>query len=568
MTGIFIHILNMSMTASFVILVVMFLRLLLKHAPRIFSYFLWIVVFIRLLCPVSVEMDWGVIPYARLMEAGAGLAMDTWNDEGKQVEGSWQISEAAGEGNGETETDTGKEEINKKPIEVNRNTTLFKEKEGVKPDRGMIWFGASILWLAGCAAFVLYGTVNYGRWMLKLKGCKDQYGYPPVIISEEIREPFVAGWIKPAIYLPANLTGDQQKMAMEHEKIHILRKDYLIKPAAYLALCIHWFNPLVWLAFYFMEQDMETACDEAVLKRIGYENKKAYAHTLLLFLREQERCRKPGCPIAFGENSVKTRIENVVKQKAVKPWVVAVISVVIAAAAALLLVDGRWKLQVSVEEKETPQKGYEEENLAGDEAGTIDLLPAEQIFYEDIPSESMEITTHEYFTSDSGEDTPEKDDVTEHTYYAGVIDSYEVLLRQDKEPGQITGYHVPVEVISISNDYGYREHPVTQEKLFHSGVDFAAEEGTSVNAAEDGTVFETGWDDNCGNYVILLHENGEMTYYANCGEILAQDGQEVKQGEQIATVGNSGKSTGPHLHFALSRDGRYIEPIWIDEMAE
>lgn len=564
MTGIFIHILNMSMTASLVILVVLLLRLLLKRAPRIFSYFLWLVVFIRLLCPVSVEMDWGVIPYVELIETGAGLAAGTWNDKGEQADVSWRISEAAGEGNGKA--NTGAEEK-----EINRNAVFLKKKEGLKPDREMIWFGASILWLSGCVAFVIYGVINYGRWMLKLKGCKDKYGYPPVIISEDIREPFVAGWIKPVIYLPAELEEDQQKMVMEHEKIHILRKDYLVKPAAYLALCIHWFNPLVWFAFYFMEQDMEAACDEAVLKRIGYENKKAYAHTLLFFLREQEHGRKPGCPIAFGENSVKTRIENVVKQKAVKPWVMVIVSVVIVAAAALLLVDGRWNLQTSVEEKEASQKedgGYEEKNLSEDEVGTIDLLPAEQIFYEDIPSESIEITTHEYYTNDFGEDAPEKDDVTEHTYYAALTDNYEVLLRQDKEPGQITGYRVPVEVISISDDYGYRVHPITQEKLFHSGIDFAAEKGTPVNAAADGTVFETGWDDNCGNYVILLHENGEMTYYANCDEILAQDGQAVKQGEQIATVGNSGRSTGPHLHFALSRDGRYIEPIWVDEMAE
>ena len=93
----------------------------------------------------------------------------------------------------------------------------------------------------------------------------------------------------------------------------------------------------------------------------------------------------------------------------------------------------------------------------------------------------------------------------------------------------------------------------------HSGIDFAAETGTPVKAAASGLVFETGTDAYCGNYVILQHENGDMTYYAHCDEILAETGQRVEQGEQIATVGNTGGSTGSHLHFALSRDGRFVE---------
>ena len=106
-----------------------------------------------------------------------------------------------------------------------------------------------------------------------------------------------------------------------------------------------------------------------------------------------------------------------------------------------------------------------------------------------------------------------------------------------------------------------RIHPVTGEEHIHSGLDLAAEKGTEILAAAEGTVYETGFDKNAGNYVILLHGNGEMTYYANCDTILVEAGKKVKAGEQIATVGSTGSATGAHLHFALSYQGSYTEPV-------
>ena len=101
--------------------------------------------------------------------------------------------------------------------------------------------------------------------------------------------------------------------------------------------------------------------------------------------------------------------------------------------------------------------------------------------------------------------------------------------------------------------------------MFHLGMDFAAEAGTPITAAADGAVVKTGFDSECGNYLILLHENGAATYYCHCQDILAEEGAKVKSGEQIATVGSTGRSTGPHLHFGVSRSGDYIEPIFIEE---
>ena len=115
----------------------------------------------------------------------------------------------------------------------------------------------------------------------------------------------------------------------------------------------------------------------------------------------------------------------------------------------------------------------------------------------------------------------------------------------------------------ISDTFGVRTNPVTGEQRAHNGIDFAAEKGTDVLAAADGSVYRTGFDSDNGNYVILYHVmSGEYTYYTHCQEILVTEENSVTAGQKIATVGNTGRSTGPHLHFALSRDGEYVEPVW------
>lgn len=114
----------------------------------------------------------------------------------------------------------------------------------------------------------------------------------------------------------------------------------------------------------------------------------------------------------------------------------------------------------------------------------------------------------------------------------------------------------------ISDPFGVRTHPVTGKEIAHNGIDFAAENGADVLAAADGTVYKAGFDTANGNYIVLYHVmSGEYTYYTHCQEILAAEGSSVTAGQKIATVGSTGRSTGPHLHFALSRDGEYIEPV-------
>ncbi len=396
-------------------------------------------------------------------------------------------------------------------------------------------------YFAGLCILLLYSMGNWRLFQRRLRSLEisreEKCGRVcRMIVAKEIKEPFVSGIFKPAIYLPQGLPKEQQEMVLTHELVHIRRGDHLIKPIAFAGVCLHWFNPFVWAAFHFMERDMEISCDEAVLKKAGYENKKTYADTLLYLSGGQG---KMNCPIAFGEKSVKTRIKNVIRLKKTKNYITAFAAVVVACAAVMLLVNGKQDLPgVSGTDSNVETYYIYSDNLSDE----ITYLPSEEVAHTE-------------------EISPDTAMTTEHAYYVVTADRHSVLLRQEEGAFHdiLIEYICPVEDSRISDTYGERVHPETQERMMHSGLDFAAEKGTPVKAAAGGTVFETGFDAYCGNYLILQHDNGDMTYYAHCDEIMAEMGAEVAQGEQIASVGNTGASIGPHLHFAVSRNGKFVE---------
>lgn len=611
MTGIFVTVLNMSIAASIAIVMVIFLRLLLKKMPAIFSYCLWLAVFVRLFIPFSLEADWGIIPSTHLSGTGAdgfGAAAAYGGGalpQGEDFSGKGNISDA-GAALGNENMTVGIAVTENRGMSGNIvspgnggsfGLSVFggEEKSLFLPDIKSLTAGLALLWITGFALLLFYGIFSYICFMKILAGGeKDKNGQGEqdrkyiadgkyrIAVSENIRAPFVAGFLKPVIYLPRGLDKVQSDMVCAHEKVHIARRDYLIKPVACLAVCIHWFNPFVWLAFRLMEEDMEASCDEAVLARLGNDDNKVYARTLLAISREYSW--KSGCPIAFGENSVKSRIKNAVRYKKAKPLAAVLGGTVILAAAALIFVNSRWKLVISLTDRETAQDMPQMEAITQKQGvpGTDSNTEANYIYGGENPGEQEAGEEAVYLPEEKIVHTKpissEEDDasVTEHHFYmeedayrenqpegnGDAQDDYGVLLRSSEGVHEMVTlkYAYPLTFERISDDYGTRIHPMTGKKLIHSGMDFAAERGTPVKAAAAGYVYETGTDAACGNYVIIQHSNGDMTYYANCAEILVETGAEVKQGEQIATVGSTGRSTGPHLHYALSRNGEFVKP--------
>ena len=320
MNQLFLTILNMSLTASYCIIAVIVLRFVLHKQSKLFSYLLWSVVLFRLLCPFSLSSSYSL------------LRVDTDIFSENNI-ARWSV--------GNTDPIAAVANIDIAPADQVGNTEI--PETAVLPDaveaESLTWAGkvvhtAAWVWAAGMLLFICYSAVTAFALYRSLKRAVGIGGNR--YEAEGIASPFVFGIIQPRIYLPAHLQEEEKKYVLEHETVHIARKDYLVKLLAYGAVCIHWFNPLVWLAFILMEKDMEMSCDEAVLKKMGEDVKKEYSMALLTL--SVERSLLPGAPLAFGEGKVKGRVNNILSyHKRALPIVVMVAVCLIAVGAGLLL---------------------------------------------------------------------------------------------------------------------------------------------------------------------------------------------------------------------------------------
>jgi beta-lactamase regulating signal transducer with metallopeptidase domain len=290
----FIDILNMSITASVVILFVIVIRFLLQkiQIPKIYSYVLWGVVLFRLLNPFSIESAISLIPVST-----KSIPADITKSINPNVETGISI------------------------IDYNVNKTIQDSFSYVNPVYSINPIHTyleivSYVWLVGMILLFSYGIISYMRLKHKLTTAtkfKDN-----IFETDRIQTPFVLGFIKPKIYLPIGLTVKEFEYIIKHEVTHIKRKDYIIKLIAYVALIIHWFNPFIWLSFYLMSKDMELSCDESVMKQTKNDIRMDYSTSLLAFSIRQSGLLSP---LAFGESSVKTRVQNVLKYKKPSFWV-------------------------------------------------------------------------------------------------------------------------------------------------------------------------------------------------------------------------------------------------------
>lgn len=289
---IFLQILNMSFTASFVILAVMAARLLLKKAPHIISYALWAVVLFRLVCPFSFESAISLLP----VQANP-------IPQGIVYQQTPQIN-------------TGIPVLNNS---VNAVLPAPSPGDSMNPMQGIVAMG-TLLWLVGIAALALYSVISLLRLKRQLRDAipEDEMVY----LAHGLGSPFVMGLFHPKIYLPASLTHAEKRYILLHEQTHIRRLDHLVKIVSFAVLCLHWFNPLVWLAFFLCGKDMEMSCDESVIKQLGSEVKKDYSSSLLSLATGRRIVG--GSPLAFGEGDTKSRIKNVLNYKRPAFWVVMV----------------------------------------------------------------------------------------------------------------------------------------------------------------------------------------------------------------------------------------------------
>lgn len=290
MTAIFERVLNMSLTGSIVIAVVLLARLLLRRAPKIYSYMLWAVVLFRLLCPISLSAGLSVLKPLPVTTT-QGLSTVTY----RPVE---PVTPASGE--------------------LGQEVARPESAETVKAETGaQAMTLAAAVWLTVGGALAGCSLVQYTVLRRKLREAVPYRG--EILLSDNIRTPFVMGVLSPKIYLPWDTPQEERRFIIAHERQHIHRGDPLWKLLGYLALCVHWFNPLVWLAFFLGGKDMEMSCDEAVLNRLGEDIRADYSQALLRLATHKRLIA--GMPLAFGEGETKGRVRNMARWRRPKVWV-------------------------------------------------------------------------------------------------------------------------------------------------------------------------------------------------------------------------------------------------------
>ena len=332
--SLFVRVLNMSLTGSLIILAVLLVRLLLNKAPKIFSYALWLVVLFRLLCPVSFESGFSLL----------GVLGVSAEEQGT-VE---YISQPLGTG-----MQTG--QAIAVPIAASAEDDRGFRQAGSAQERVYMWSAdafqlslhvGSVIWVIGTTGLLLYGVASYmclkrKMHLVKINEC-GRSDSAQIYRTNAVSTAFVLGFVRPGIYLPDNLEEKEESYILLHEQIHIKRKDSLYRAAAYLALCLHWFNPLVWLAFHLSGRDMEMSCDEAVVRKIGSSVKKEYSRSLLALATGTSKIN--GVPLAFGEGDTGSRIKNVLRYK--KPAVILVAVAVIVCLVASVFLLGNPKKEI------------------------------------------------------------------------------------------------------------------------------------------------------------------------------------------------------------------------------
>lgn len=296
MEALFFKLLDMSITASYITLVIVIFRFVFKRAPKWITCFLWMLVGFRLLLPFSVESVISLAPDADISKSiiksiAPNISVDSLQSEVVHSSGKDVIS------------------LSQASVEISNSVENF----------GVIRV-VSFIWMIGVVLMLLYMVNSYIKTYKRVKSSMQITDN--VFVCDAINTPFIFGIFRPRIYLPSSMSKDEVEYVILHERAHILRYDHFSKFIGFILLSVYWFNPIIWLAYMLLCRDIEFACDQRVIKEFSTEQRKKYTSVLL-------NCSIPkkmitACPLAFGEVGVKNRIKTILNFKRPAAWIIVV----------------------------------------------------------------------------------------------------------------------------------------------------------------------------------------------------------------------------------------------------
>lgn len=297
MSDIFLKLLNLSITTSWLIFAIIIIRSMLKKAPKWMNCALWALVAIRLVCPISIESVLSLIPSSEPIPHDIALERNPAINSG---------------------IPTLNQIVN--PVIAQHFTP--DPVSSANPLQIVVSV-SSFMWMVGMIALLLYAFISYIR--LKRSVGASISLENDILACDEVKSPFILGIFKPIIYVPSSMSGETLRYVLMHEKAHLKRYDHLWKPIGYILLTVYWFNPLCWIAYILLCRDIEMACDEKVIRDMDHGGKAAYSQAL--FDCSFPRKRIAACPLAFGEVGVKERVSSVLHYK--KPAFLIILAAII-----------------------------------------------------------------------------------------------------------------------------------------------------------------------------------------------------------------------------------------------
>lgn len=357
MNELFLRFINLSISASWLVLAVLILRIVLKRAPKWVNVLLWGIVAVRLISPFSIESTMSLIPSAETIPMNIEL------DAAPAI-------------------DSGIEAINSAINPVISASFAPQPSDSANPLQAGIRI-ASILWIAGIVAMLLYAAVSY--WRLRRMVDTAVLYRDNIFQSENVSSPFVFGFIRPKIYLPFNMNGQDLEYVVAHEEAHIRRRDHWWKPLGFLLLTLHWFNPLMWLAYVLLCRDIELACDEKIIKGLDNEERADYTQALVSCSVRHRRIAV--CPLAFGEVGVKERVKSVMNYRKPAFWIIVLAIVACVVVAVSFLTNPEKPRELSLVDEEPVEPPKIELNYA--QATASQVRSAEEVNFPDCVSFSL-----------------------------------------------------------------------------------------------------------------------------------------------------------------------------------
>ena len=517
---IFLQVAARSAAGGLVILLLLIVRPLMKKVPRACCYALWGIVLLRLLCPVLPTSPLALLPQTdTAVEQTLSAVADAAAPSEISVSG---------------QTDS--------PVPTAPAPAARPQARNSAIQAAALLRTAGAVWLTGVLLLLCISLRQDLRLKRQLRGAvRLQDG---LYCSAAVATPFTFGILRPKIYLPADFDGARQQYVLLHERQHLRRFDYLTQPLGWLAVCLHWFNPLVWIAFRLAKRDMEISCDEAVIRLLGTDCRADYADTLLRL----SVCRHPtGAAIGFGKGDSAERIRHLSRWKKPKRWI-CIAAAVLCVGLAVCLLTTRPDANAGQTQSDAPEEAQLTLSAPDDSAPAKDV-PAEK-------SEPAPEETSEEMPEDIPEETPES--TPEKAPESGAAE-----LPADKTgaavhltfPASAEGWLWPVpEYTHVARDFEGSDK--------HNGIDIAAPLDTPICAARDGTVLEAEYSGvGYGVYAIIDHGDGFSTMYSHCSSLAVEAGDTVKVGDQSGYFVSTGNSTGNHLHFEVRDNGTQTDPV-------